>query len=171
MSEHASHHTSRHGNGGPERRSHHRFPLIKDLAEPVDLILMDAPPAEKGAAPPKGGPSRDLPAVLTNLSAGGMSLLVFAHVSGDTRLKMVLNLPGLEGLELQGHVKWTSPKGDTTAIGVQFNHLSHEIVKRINHMAEAFQDCELKIAFGIKDVCFRACAYWPLCHKPVKLKH
>lgn len=141
-----------------ERRKHHRFPVIKDLAEPVDLILMDEP-------------ARDLPAVLTNLSAGGMSLMVFAHVSGDTRLKLLLNMPGLEGTELHGHVAWAAMKGDTTTIGVKFNHVTADSVKRINHMAEAYQDCELKISFGLKDVCFHQCSYWPLCHKTVKLKH
>ena len=100
-----------------------------------------------------------------------MSLLVFAHVTGDTHLKMVLNLPGLEGITLHGHVRWSTPKGETTLVGVQFNDLSHETIKRLNHMAEAYQDCELKISFGLKDVCFRGCLYWPLCHKPVKLKH
>lgn len=141
-----------------DRRKHHRFPVIKDLAEPVDLILMEEP-------------TRDLPAVLTNLSAGGMSLMVFAHVSGDTRLKILLNMPGLEGVELQGHVAWTAMKGDTTNVGVAFNHVAAEAVKRINTMAESYQDCELKISFGLRDVCFRECPYWPLCHKPVKLKH
>jgi len=141
-----------------ERRKHHRFPVIKDLAEPIDIFLMDEP-------------ARDLPAVLTNLSAGGMSLMVFAHVSGDTRLKLVLNLPGLEGIELHGHVTWTSSKGDTTMLGVAFNHIPHDTVKCINHMAEHYQDCELKLSFGLKDVCFRQCSYWPLCEKTVKLKH
>jgi hypothetical protein len=141
-----------------DRRKHQRFPVIKDLAEPVDLMLLDEP-------------KRELPAVLTNLSAGGMSLMVFAHVSGDTRLKIVLNMPGLEGTELQGHVTWTAMKGETTTLGVAFGHISPEAAKRINHMAEAYQDCELKISFGLKDVCFKECSYWPLCHKPVKLKH
>lgn len=141
-----------------DRRKNPRFPVIKDLAEPVDLILMEEP-------------TRDIPAVLTNLSAGGMSLMVFAHVSGDTRLKIVLSMPGLEGMELHGRVAWTSMKGDTTSVGVAFNHVGAEVMKRINEMAEAFQDCELKISFGLKDVCFRECSYWPLCHKSVKLKH
>jgi hypothetical protein len=161
MTDHGHHHKHDphgHGHGRPDdRRSHNRFPVIKDLAEPVDILLMD-------------GPAKELPAVLTNLSAGGMSLMVFAHVSGDTRLKIVLDVPGLEGLELLGHVRWTSMKGDTTTVGVQFNHLAAETVKRINHMAEAYQDCELKISFGLKDVCFHECSYWPLCHKTVKLK-
>jgi hypothetical protein len=128
------------------------------MAEPVDLFVMDQPP-------------REVPAVLTNLSAGGMALVVFAHVSGDAKLKILLDVHGLENLELQGRVAWTEVKGDTTAIGVRFDHLSHDTVHRITKMAEDFQDCELKISFGLKDVCFRQCAYWTLCGKPVKLKH
>jgi len=142
----------------PDNRRHKRFPVLKDMAEPVDLFVMDQPP-------------REVPAVLTNLSAGGMALVVFAHVSGDAKLKILLDVHGLENLELQGRVAWTEVKGDTTAIGVRFDHLSHDTVHRITKMAEDFQDCELKISFGLKDVCFRQCAYWTLCGKPVKLKH
>ena len=132
---------------------------MKALAEPVELYLLNDSQTPQEA-----------PAVLTDLSCSGMSLTVFAHVSGDTRLKIILNVPGLEGLELQGHVAWTHSKGDTTNVGVQFRHVSQEDAKRINKMAEDYQDCELKISFGLKDVCFRECAYWPLCEKTVKLK-
>ncbi len=141
-----------------DKRKHKRAPVVKDLAEPVELFVMDASPKE-------------MPAILTNLSAGGMSMVVFAHVKGDTKLKICLNVPGLEGIELEGHVAWTHPKGDTTTIGVKFSHVSHESAKRINSIAEAYQDCELKISFGVKDVCFRECPYHPLCHKPYRLKH
>jgi len=141
----------------PDNRRHKRFPVLKDMAEPVDLFLMDQP-------------VREVPAVLTNLSAGGMALVVFAHVSGQAKLKIVLDVRGLDGLEFQGHVAWTESKGETTAVGVRFDHLSHETTARVNHMAEDFQDCELKISFGLKDVCFRQCAYWAMCGKSVKLK-
>lgn len=141
----------------PDKRSHKRFPVLKDMAEPVDLVLMEENP-------------REVPAVLTNLSAGGMALIVFAHVTGGAKLKIVLDVHGLEGVELNGRVAWTQPKGDTTAIGVRFDHLASATVQQINRMAEEFQDCELKISFGLKDVCFRACAYWALCAKPLKLK-
>ena len=128
------------------------------MAEPVDLFILDEP-------------ARHLPAVLTDLSAGGMSLVVFAHVSGDTRLRIVLNIPGLPSLKLEGYVAWTEAKGDTTFLGLSFSHISPDDVKRINHMAEGYQDCELKLSFGLKDVCFRQCAYWSLCSKSIKLKH
>jgi len=142
-----------------DRRKHNRFPLIKDLAEPIDLFV-------QGEGKPRG-----IPAVITDLSAGGMSMVVFAHITGDTKLKLVINLPGVQGLEVEGHVAWTEAKGDTTAVGVQFTRISAEDSRHINHMAEDFQDCETKLSFGLKDVCFKQCAYWPLCHKPVKLKH
>jgi hypothetical protein len=112
-----------------------------------------------------------VPAVMTNLSTGGMSMVVFAHVSGDTRLRIVLNVPGLEGIELNGHVAWTQFKGDTTTVGVRFSHVSHDSSHRITRMTEHYADCELKLSFGLRDVCFRECSYWPLCDKPVKLKH
>jgi c-di-GMP-binding flagellar brake protein YcgR len=141
-----------------DRRKHRRFPVIKDLAEPVELFVMSDKP-------------RELPSILTNLSSGGMCLVVFAPVTGDTRLKIVLNIPGFDGLEVEGHVAWEEPKGDTTVVGVRFSRISGEDARRINQMAEAYEDCELKLAMGVRDVCFRECLYWPLCHKSVKLKH
>ena len=76
----------------------------------------------------------------------------------------------IEGLELQGRVAWTEPKGETTVVGVQFLHVSAEAAKHINDMAEDYQDCELKLSFGLKDVCFKKCHYFTLCQKPVRLK-
>lgn len=127
------------------------------MAEPVELFLMDENP-------------REVPAVLTNLSAGGMALVVFAHVSGGSKLKISLDVPSLQGLEFQGKVAWTQHKGEMTTVGVHFDHIAPENISRISRLAEDFQDCELKISFGLQDVCFRKCAYWELCAKPVKLK-
>lgn len=135
-----------------ERRKHQRIPIIKDLAEPVNIIIMAEKPIE-------------MPAVLTNLSAGGMCLVVFAHVIGNTKFKLVLNLKGVEGIELQCRVAWAESKGDTTVIGVSFFNMKHEDMKKINHMAEHFLDCETKRSFGIKDICDPTCNYWPMCVK------
>lgn len=142
---------------GSEKRKQKRFPVMKDLAEPVDLILLESPP-------------REIPSVMTNLSAGGMSVLAFAPVHGAAALQLVLNIPGLEGVKLDGKIAWQKPKGDTTQLGIEFHHVSEEAKRKIVRLAEAYQDCELKLSFGLRDVCFRACSYWALCAKPVKLK-
>ena len=49
-----------------DKRQHHRIPVVRNMAEPVDLFVMD------------GTHPRDLPAVLSNISAGGMSLVVLS---------------------------------------------------------------------------------------------
>ncbi len=141
-----------------ERRKHNRL-IIKDIAEPIELFVM----GEKHTP-------QEVPAVITNLSAGGMALVVFAHITGDTKLKMDMKLPGMGNMSFEGRVAWTQPKGDTTQVGVKFSHVSHEDAKRINSVAEGYQDCETKLSFGVKDVCFEKCSYWLLCSKPVKLK-
>ena len=43
-----------------ERRKHKRFPIIKDLAEPIELAMVDSQHMSK------------IPGILTNFSAGGM---------------------------------------------------------------------------------------------------
>jgi hypothetical protein len=141
-----------------DQRKYKRFPVVKDMAEPVDLFLMD-------------GHNHELPAVMTNISSGGMSLVVFASIHGESKIKLALNIPGLEGVQVEGRVAWTHPKGETTTIGVQFLHVTADNARRINRMAEAYQDCELKLSFGLRDVCFKDCGFWPLCAKTVKLKH
>jgi hypothetical protein len=128
------------------------------MAEPVDLTVM--------------GPSaREVPAVLTNLSAGGMALVVFAHVSGESKLKLGV------GRSWLGRPRTARPRGLDDA--QRRHHRRRGCVSSISkkrpltaliEMAEDFQDCELKLSFGVKDVCFRKCHYFALCGKPVKLK-
>ncbi len=132
--------------------------MIDDLAEPVELCVMGDHPYE-------------VPAVITTLSAGGLSMLVFAHVAGDTRLKIVLDVPGLEGVEIEGHVVWAKHKGNISTVGVQFSRIDSAHAHQINKMAEDDQKCETERSFGVKDICYRECSYWALCSKPVKLKH
>jgi hypothetical protein len=140
-----------------ERREHRRTPILTELAEPVSLYVVDEP-------------HWDAPAVLTDLSAKGMGLVVMAHITGKTEVQMTINLPGLEGVSVAGKIVWISSKGDTTRIGVSFSKISSSYASRINHMAEANGECDTKLSFGVKDVCFRECHFWPLCDKPVKLK-
>jgi len=141
-----------------ERRKETRTVILEELAEPVSLYMIDEP-------------HWSAPAVLTDLSSKGMGLVVMAHITGKTDIRMTINLPGLEGVTVEGKIVWLSSKGETTRVGVSFEKIAPQYVSRINHMAEANADCDTKLSFGIKDVCFRDCKFWPLCDKAVKLKN
>ena len=146
----------------PERRKHQRFPIIKDLAEPIEILVM-------------GKKSISLPGVLTNLSAGGIDLILMGPLTEEQKPQnLELSLKHLAGLgeisKISGRIVWTHQKGDTTLVGIQFTQISSHHQKVINDMAKAYWECEGRIDRGEFEICFRECPYWGLCRKPVKLK-
>lgn len=141
-----------------ERRLHRRLPVLSDLAEPVDLAIF-------------GDPVRRFPAIITDLSAAGMCMIVLeAHISGDTKIKITLDMPGLDGMVVEGRVAWNRPKGGSTAIGMKFTKIRHQDANRIKAMANDSEECDIRITDKIKPVCRNGCAYWPLCAKPYRIK-
>ena len=141
-----------------ERRKHKRLPVIKDLAEPVELTIIDPHDA------------RHLPGVLTNLSAGGMDLVLMGQIEGRPTFRLNMHLPGFDRFEVEGKLVWSRAKGATSVVGIQFTKIDADHAKQIVHMAEAYWDCENRIRQKAPMVCFHGCAYWELCSKPAKLK-
>lgn len=143
-----------------ERRKHPRFPILRDLAEPVEIVIA-------------GKKSQSLPGVLTNLSAGGVDIVLMGALDKSRpaqNLKLSLNnIPGLDPIKLAGRVVWTREKGETTLMGIQFTQIAAKHQKQINDMARAYWECEGRIDRGEFEICFRECSYWEPCRKPVKL--
>jgi hypothetical protein len=96
-----------------ERRKHKRLPVIKDLAEPIELAITD----------PHSGAIRHLPGVLTNLSAGGMDLVLLGALTGNPQIKLNMHLPGFDRFEVEGKLVWSRPKGNTSVVGIQFTKI------------------------------------------------
>ena len=69
-----------------DRRRHRRFPIIEGLVEPIEVVWYDD----------KQRQSKRQPAVLTNLSAGGMSLVTFLEPPHTKRIFLELSLPQLK---------------------------------------------------------------------------
>jgi c-di-GMP-binding flagellar brake protein YcgR len=109
-----------------ERRKHKRFPIIKDFAEPIELAIVHDHKVQK------------IPGVLTNLSAGGMDLVIFGQIEGKPKIRMSMRLPGFDRFEVEGQIIWTRPKGNTAIVGVQFDRMDPRHTKQINHMAEVY---------------------------------
>lgn len=143
-----------------ERRKHKRLPVIKDLAEPIELSFRS----------PNTKEFQHLPGVLTNLSAGGMDLVLLSPLEGKPEFRMNLHLPGLDRFEIEGKLVWTKPKGATTMVGIQFTKIDSDHQKQLIHMAEAYWECEDRIREKAPTICFHGCTYWDLCEKPAKLK-
>lgn len=121
---------------GHERRKHKRFPVIQDLAEPVELTVLSSQ---------TNGHPQEIPGVLTNLSAGGMVLVLMGTIEGKPTLSLVMNLHELGRLEVEGNVVWIRYKGATSVVGIQFTKIAPEKAAQINKMAEAHWERENKV--------------------------
>lgn len=145
-------------NMNQERRKHKRFPVIKDLAEPIEISVLDR----------HNGHTR-IPGVLTNFSAGGMDLVLLGTIQGNPPIKLSLHLPGFDRFEVEGRVVWTRPKANTEIVGLEFTKIDQDHAHQITHMAEAFWECESRIKEKAQTICFHGCTYWDLCEKSQKL--
>ena len=141
-----------------ERRKHKRFPVIKDLAEPIEISVRDS----------KSGGHASIPGVLTNFSAGGMDLVLLGAINETQPIKLSLHLPGFDRFSIEGRVVWTRPKGSTEIVGLEFTKIDKDHAHQITHMAEAYWECEHRITEKAPTVCFHGCTYWDLCEKTQK---
>ncbi|MBI4679434.1 MAG: PilZ domain-containing protein [Elusimicrobia bacterium] len=154
----------------PERRRHHRFSLVEGLIEPV-TVRFDGSSREGCRCEGRERPVRGVeqPAILTNLSAGGMSMVCFAEPPRARRLDMVLTLPGLKSVPIVGRVARMHQKGQTWNVGIAFTLLSPKHRNMINGMAQDNLDCETRISLNLPDSCAPKCAFHHLCVKPQKV--
>ena len=137
-----------------ERRKFKRYPVIHEMDRPIQLTL------EKDV----------LPAVLVDLSAGGMALLTYASIPIGKEINIIIDFPGFKSHTLNGQVVWSLPKGEMFRVGIAFNKLDPVDFRHINRMAFDFTDCQTKLTLGVTDVCFKKCSYYSLCQKEVKKK-
>lgn len=143
-----------------ERRRHKRLPVIRDLAEPVELTV--AHPTS---------PTKVL-GVVTNLSAGGMDLVVLnGEIDTAHPLRMNMHLPGFDRFEVEGRTAWKKTKESTAQVGIEFTKIDPDHSKQLTHMAEAYWECEERIKARASIICFHGCSHWDLCEKPAKLKN
>lgn len=148
-----------------DRRRHARLPVVEGMIEPI-TVKFGAP--EKAAAKGAATPPVSQPAILTNLSAGGMSLLMFLDPPHAKRLDMILTIPGLDHLPIEGKVVRINQKGETYNVGIAFTKISKKSQAQISNMAQDNMDCETRIALRLPEVCVATCAFHELCVKPQK---
>lgn len=110
-----------------ERRQHRRFPVLKDFAEPVELTILD---------PDKG--TRHVPGVITNVSAGGIDMVLLDVIDGKPTFRLSLHLPGIHRFEVEGKLVWSRTKGATSIVGLEFTKIDKENKKQLAHMADAY---------------------------------
>jgi hypothetical protein len=136
---------------GAERRQHRRFQVVDGMIEPITLEMETS-----DAAPKK------VPAIMTDLSAGGMSLLMFMEPPHTKSFQMTLSIPGLEGVPIQASVARVHQKGETYSVGLSFVKIPRDAQKRIEKMAEDSADCETRTALRLPDACGTDCPFHSL---------
>ncbi len=165
----------KNGKHSTERRAHPRFAVVNDLIEPI--VLTYAPDKADAKAAPvgkKGGIPKHLktqPAILTSLSAGGMSLITFLAPPHAKTFKMTLTIPGLDRLPIVGKVVRVNEKGETFCVGIEFTKIAKKFQNKITQMAHDNVDCNTRVELSLPEACVPDCGFHLLCTKPQKAPH
>lgn len=146
-----------------ERRKHPRFAIMDGMVEPISIQFGPETPLQ---AHPTHSPNQ--PAILTDLSAGGMCLIVFIEPPKVKRFEMVINLPGLKRIPVEGEIVSVASKGGTHKVGISFTKISPKHQKELAQMAEDDLDCETRLSLRLPEACIPTCAFHSLCVKPQK---
>jgi hypothetical protein len=141
-----------------ERRKHPRLPIMHGILEPVELEFETESKTKKFQ-----------PAILSDLSAGGMRLLTFFMPPCREKINMVINL-GNYKIPIKGKIAWLKQKENVYMIGISFYKISKENQNRINRMANDYLDCDIRISLKLPDVCSEKCKAHILCNKPQKVE-
>ena len=142
---------SEHKKTGAERRKHRRFSVDEGMAEPIPLAIEGADSA-----------MHQQPAIMTDLSAGGISLLMFVEPPHTKSFQMTLSIPGLEGVPIEASVVRVHQKGETYSVGLTFKKIPREAQKSIEKMAEDSADCQTRTSLGLPDACGSDCPFHSL---------
>ncbi len=139
-----------------ERRKHRRIPTVTVAKE----ALIESP--EKRLR-------KEIPAIIYNLSAGGMAIITFLSLPVNAFINLNFNLDGLKLKDVEGRIVRVEGKEKTYLVVISFTKIRAEVKNRINMMADAFDLCETRRMLGEENICSAECAYYKLCAKPIKV--
>lgn len=141
---------------GQERRKHPRLPMHLSVAKLVDFQCE--------------GLEHPAPAILVDLSAGGLSMIAFALPQLAKKVTFRLELPGLVNAQMHGRIVRATKKGETYHVAVAFTEFQEQWAHMVSKLVKAYTVCEERLAQGDRFFCFRECAFWPLCQKDEKAR-
>ena len=142
-----------------ERRINSRFPtitIIKEVAIEVSHHTLRK--------------RTILPAIMYNLSIGGIAIVTFDRVPVGAKITLNLELAGINLKDVKGRVTRVEGKKMTFLIAISFNKLNKELKKTIAKVASDADLCETKILLGEKHACTFKCNYYDLCTNVMKKK-
>ena len=145
---------------GIDRRMHFRFPTITIVKEVVIFVTH-----------PRTRNKVILPAIMYNLSAGGIAIVTFEKVPLGSLITLNLNLDSINLKNVTGKVVRLEGRNVTFLIAIDFINLTRELKSKITKIASDADMCETRIMLGEKHVCKLKCSYYPLCTNPIKKKY
>jgi hypothetical protein len=128
-----------------ERRRHPRLPLHLSVAKLIDFQCE--------------GQDQTIPAVLVDLSAGGLSMVAFALPRLTQKVTFRLDIPGLVNAQLHGHVVRATRKGETYQVAVAFDEFKEQWTHMINKLIHSIKECDERWNQGDRTHCPKDCAY------------
>ena len=128
-----------------ERRRHPRLPLHLSVAKLIDFKCE--------------GDEQTIPAVLVDLSAGGLSMVAFALPRLTQKVTFRLDIPGLVNAQLHGHVVRAHKKGETFQVAVAFDEFKEQWSHMIVKLIKAAKDCEDQWNQGDRAHCPKECSF------------
>jgi hypothetical protein len=139
-----------------ERRKHPRLPLHLSVAKLVDFKCdgLDLP----------------APAILVDISAGGLSMIAFALPQLTKNVTFRLDLPGFVNAQLHGKIVRAHKKGETYQVAVAFSEFKTEWSALVSRLVKAYDECEDRLSQGDRRFCFKKCAFFSLCQKEEKAR-
>ena len=138
------------------RRKHRRMPVITSFLRPILIRSRQLEIKES------------VPAIIVNLSAGGLSMITFCPISTNLKLSLDIDLPGLKIFNIASHVLRVKQRYKTYMAAIRFDRLKKEAKNKINQMADDYDLCETKLMLGETKICSKKCSYYLLCNKKVK---
>lgn len=149
-----------------ERRRHARFPVIHGLIEPINLRF-----AQDGKEKLDHSQKISQPAVLVDLSAGGISIISFMEPPHAKLIRMDLSLHGMAHIPVEGKIVRVHSKGKTHTVGIAFTKITKKNQKQLKDMALDYIDCETRIALNLPEACVPTCRFHCLCTKTQKVPY
>jgi hypothetical protein len=109
-----------------------------------------------------------IPGIMANISAGGMSLIVFHKLPENSKIDCGLKFVGVEKHVTGTVVRQEERLNETYVAGVKFDEVIEELTDVIDNMAEDFDICEIRYLMKGDKACFPDCSFHPLCAKRIK---
>ncbi|OGS38353.1 MAG: hypothetical protein A2551_07105 [Elusimicrobia bacterium RIFOXYD2_FULL_34_30] len=135
-----------------EKRKIKRFPVLYHLVKPV-LIVREGKSQEP-----------ELPAIMANLSAGGMALVTFSPLSIGEKLIISFKLKDIQMENVKAKIVRCENKGGACIIGIQFEEIDKKLADKLCKMADDFDACRTRLLTGEKNACKKDCSYYAHCH-------